>query len=154
LNSTPCSSPSPKEDDLRRAVDRILVSHAGNLPRPDYLDELIRGDRQNSLGAEYTSRLPQAVGEIVKRQIDVGIDIVNDGEYANAGSYGGYMHDRVTGYSRTAFDGTVSPKRSGTGERDRREFPGFYTSGLWYSGSGGRIRPGFAVQDHPQHMTD
>jgi 5-methyltetrahydropteroyltriglutamate--homocysteine methyltransferase len=139
---------------LRRSVDRILVSHAGNLPRPDYLDELIRGDRQNSLGAEYTSRLPQAVGEIVKRQIDVGIDIVNDGEYAKAGSYGGYMHDRVTGYSRTAFDGTVSPKRSGTGERDRREFPGFYTSGLWYSGSGGRIRPGFAVQDHPQHMTD
>ena len=64
------------------------------------------------------------------------------------------MHDRVTGYSRAAFDGKVSPKRSGTGERDRREFPGFYTSGLWYSGSGGRIRPGFAVQDHPQHMTD
>jgi 5-methyltetrahydropteroyltriglutamate--homocysteine methyltransferase len=139
---------------LRRSVDRILVSHAGNLPRPNYLDKLISGDRQRSLGGEYTSLLPTAVGEIVKRQIDVGIDVVNDGEYAKAGSYGGYMHDRVTGYSLAASDSTVAPKRSGAGERDRRQFPGFYTSGLWYSGSGGPVRPGFAVPGHAHSSTN
>ena len=139
---------------MRRSVDRILVSHAGHLPRPDYLDGLIRGDRQRSLGAEYTSRLPRAVGEIVKRQIDIGIDVVNDGEYAKAGSYGGYMYDRIAGYSRGSSGSIVPLKRSGTGERDRRQFPGFYASGLWYSGSGGPIRPGFAVPGHAHYAAD
>jgi 5-methyltetrahydropteroyltriglutamate--homocysteine methyltransferase len=139
---------------LRRSVDRILVSHAGNLPRPDYLDELISGDRQRSLAADYTSRLPPAVGEIVKRQIEVGIDVVNDGECAKAGSYGGYIYDRVTGFSWGASDNPVPPKRSGTGERDRRQFPGFYASGLWYSGSGGPVRPGFAAPGHAHSSTD
>jgi 5-methyltetrahydropteroyltriglutamate--homocysteine methyltransferase len=34
-------------------------------------------------------------------------------------------------------------KRAGVAERDRRDFPGFYASGLWLQGSGGPIRPGF-----------
>jgi 5-methyltetrahydropteroyltriglutamate--homocysteine methyltransferase len=138
---------------LRRSEDHILVSHAGNLPRPGYLDELINGNRQRSLGTEYTSRLPEAVKEIVDRQIELGVDVVNDGEYAKAGSYGGYMHDRVSGFSRPGTDRTISPKRGGAGERDRRDFPGFYDSGLWYSGSGGPIRPGFATPGHAHYAT-
>ena len=130
---------------MRRSEHRILVSHAGNLPRPDYLDELIRGDRRHSLGADYTSRLPMAVKEIVDRQIELGVDIVNDGEYAKAGSYGGYIHDRVTGYSMVPADPNSRPKRAGTAERDRRDFPGFFASGLWFAGSGGPIRPGFVT---------
>ena len=138
---------------MRRSENRILVSHAGNLPRPDYLDELIKTDRQHSLGTEYTSRLPKAVNEIVDCQIELGVDIVNDGEYAKAGSYGGYMHDRVTGYSRVNPDPAKAPKRAGTAERDRRDFPGFYESGLWFSGSGGPVRPGFAVHGHAHYTT-
>ncbi|HET7883046.1 MAG TPA: cobalamin-independent methionine synthase II family protein [Acetobacteraceae bacterium] len=138
---------------MRRSEHHILVSHAGNLPRPVYLDDLIGGDRRHSLGTDYTSRLPQAVGEIVQRQIELGVDVVNDGEYAKAGSYGGYMHDRVSGFSRRS-GATIPPKRAGTAERDRRQFPGFYASGLWYSGSGGPIRPGFAVPGNAQYSTD
>src|SRR6266581_4876086 len=89
---------------MRRSSDRILVSHAGNLPRPADL-----------------------------------------GEYAKAGSYGGYMQERVVGYATVPADPSRKPKRAGTAERDRREFPGFYASGLWFSGSGGPIRPGFAT---------
>ena len=44
-----------------------------------------------------------------------------------------------------AVDPTGPPKRAGAGERDRRDFPGFYASGLWFAGSGGPIRPGFAT---------
>src|SRR5215831_10937150 len=40
-------------------------------------------------------------------------------------------------------DPSKPPKRAGTAERDRRDYPGFYTSGLWFQGSGGPIRPGF-----------
>src|SRR5207302_8096401 len=73
---------------MRRSTERILVSHAGNLPRPAYLDELIEGGRarEGSGRQEYHERLPKAVHEIVDRQIDCGVDIVNDGEYVKAGS--------------------------------------------------------------------
>jgi len=132
---------------MRRSTDRILVSHAGNLPRPGYIDELIDGGkaREGANRQEYHARLPKAVNEIVDRQIEHGIDIVNDGEYAKAGSYGGYMQERISGYSDVPPDPNRKPKRAGTAERDRRLFPGFYASGLWFSGSGGPIRPGFAT---------
>jgi 5-methyltetrahydropteroyltriglutamate--homocysteine methyltransferase len=132
---------------MRRSTDKILVSHAGNLPRPAYIDELIDGGkaREGANRQEYHARLPKAVVEIVDKQIEYGVDIVNDGEYAKAGSYGGYMQERVSGYSTVPVDPNRKPKRAGTAERDRRLFPGFYASGLWYSGSGGPIRPGFAT---------
>src|ERR1044071_8625015 len=132
---------------MRRSTDRILVSHAGNLPRPKYIDELIDGGkaREGSNRQEYHQRLPNAINEIVDRQIEYGVDIVNDGEYAKAGSYGGYMQERVSGYSTVPIDPNKKPKRSGTAERDHLLFPGFYASGLWYAGSGGPVRPGFAT---------
>ncbi|HEX5370896.1 MAG TPA: epoxyalkane--coenzyme M transferase, partial [Dehalococcoidia bacterium] len=130
---------------MRRSTDRILVSHAGNLPRPPELDELIDGGKDTSGAnrAEYLQRLPKAVQWIVDRQIDCGVDIVNDGEYAKAGSYGGYMQARVSGYSSVPYDPSKPAKRAGTAERDRKAFPGFFSSGLWFAGSGGPIRPGF-----------
>src|SRR5688500_6370811 len=132
---------------MRRSTDRILVSHAGNLPRPKEIDELIDGGkaREGSNRQEYHARLPESVKGIVDRQIEYGVDIVNDGEYAKAGSYGGYMSERVTGYSTVPVDPNKKRKRQGTAERDRRLFPGTYASGLWFSGSGGPIRPGFAT---------
>ncbi|HEY7465690.1 MAG TPA: cobalamin-independent methionine synthase II family protein [Dehalococcoidia bacterium] len=130
---------------MRSSKDRILVSHAGNLPRPVELDELIDGGKatQGANTAEYAKRLPAAVKWIVDRQADLGVDIVNDGEYAKAGSYGGYIQERVTGYSMVPADPNRKPKRAGTAERDRRDFPGFFVSGLWFAGSGGPVRPGF-----------
>jgi 5-methyltetrahydropteroyltriglutamate--homocysteine methyltransferase len=82
---------------------------------------------------------------IVDRQIDLGVDVVNDGEYVKAGSYGGYIQSRISGWEERPVDASRPPKRAGTAERDRRDFPGFYASGLWFSGSGGVPRPGFAT---------
>ena len=44
---------------MRHSTDRILVSHAGNLPRPDYINELIDGgkNRDGANSAEYAARL-------------------------------------------------------------------------------------------------
>src|SRR5712692_5379202 len=144
-----------RHEFMRRSTDRILVSHAGNLPRPGYLDELIDGGRtRESAGRkEYHELLPRSVSEIVDCQIELGVDIVNDGEYAKAGSYGGYMQERVAGYATVPVDPDRTPKRAGTAERDRREFPGFYASGLWFSGSGGPIRPGFATPGEVRQIT-
>jgi 5-methyltetrahydropteroyltriglutamate--homocysteine methyltransferase len=128
---------------VRHSTDRILVSHAGNLPRPDDVNTLLA----NKDGDGFARRLPSAVKEIADRQVSLGVDIVNDGEYVKAGSYTGYMLERVTGWESVPV--TRPPKRAGVGERDRRDFPGVYESGLWLSGSGGPIRPGFSTPGKP-----
>ena len=109
---------------MRHNTDRILVSHAGNLPRPGDIDELVDGGQRldAATGEAYRERLPEAVQRIVDLQIELGVDIVNDGEYAKAGSYGGYMQQRVSGYTTLPLDASRPPKRGGTAERDRLEF--------------------------------
>ena len=62
---------------MRRSTDRILVSHAGTLPRPDDLAELLAAG-PGSVEA-FDRRVPSAVQEVVKTQADIGIDILNDG---------------------------------------------------------------------------
>jgi 5-methyltetrahydropteroyltriglutamate--homocysteine methyltransferase len=131
---------------VRHNTERILVSHAGNLPRPDDLNALLA--KRDAEGIK--QRLPSAAKEIVDRQIECGVDIVNDGEYVKAGSYTGYMQERVAGWEMLPVDRNKPPKRAGVGERDRREFHGVYASGLWLSGSGGPIRPGFATPGEPR----
>src|SRR5260370_9277548 len=120
---------------MRHNTDHIRVSHAGNLPRPRYLDELIEDgkNREGSNTAEYHQRLPRGVKEIVDRQIELGVDVVNDGEFAKAGSYGGYMQERVSGYSMVAADPNPKPNRAATAERPRLPFPGFSPPGFSFS---------------------
>jgi len=129
---------------MRRSTDHILTTHGGNLPRPADLDALLVDADANQ--AEIAVRLPKAVREVVEKQIECGVDIINDGEYvkaANMGSYTSYIQQRVTGWESLPRDPAAPSKRAGPGERDRRDFPGFYESGLWFAGAGGPIRPGF-----------
>ena len=136
---------------MRTSTDHILVSHAGNLPRPSDLDALLKDPATNrqAIGA----RLPTAIAEVIDRQIASGVDVVNDGEYVKAGSYTGYIHSRVTGWEVLPIDHSVARKRAGVAERDRRDFPGFYASGLWLQGSGGAVRPGFFTPSAPADPT-
>ncbi|MBA16900.1 MAG: epoxyalkane--coenzyme M transferase [Sphingomonas sp.] len=129
---------------MRRSTDHILTTHGGNLPRPADLDALL-ADADNKQ-AEIAERLPLAVEEVVEKQIACGVDVINDGEYvkaANMGSYTSYIAARITGWETMPRDPAAAPKRAGPGERDKRDFPGFYESGLWFAGAGGPVRPGF-----------
>ena len=78
---------------------RILTTHAGSLPRPDDLADMIwkqmdeGGVDQNALEA----RLDSAVAEIVQKQRDAGIDIVSDGELSKTG-FSTYVGDRFSGF--------------------------------------------------------
>ncbi len=129
---------------MRRSTDYFLSSHGGNLPRPAEFDaKLAKFDDHK---AEIAAELPGAVQWVVDKQIECGVDIVNDGEYvkaADGGNYGGYIHARVSGFNMIDRPADWAPKRAGVGERDRRDFPGMYASGLWLAGSGGPVRPGF-----------
>ena len=65
---------------MRLSTDRILVSHAGTLPRPDNVAKLFNDGPDD----EFTGVLPGAVKEVVQRQANLGIDIVNDGEFSKS----------------------------------------------------------------------
>ncbi|MFD2419809.1 epoxyalkane--coenzyme M transferase [Amycolatopsis pigmentata] len=126
---------------MKRNEGHIRTSHGGNLPVPEDLAALVRAEKRDD-GA-VAARVASAVQEVVDFQLDCGLNVVNDGEYVKAGegAYAGYIHGRVTGWE--IQEKARSPKRGGPGERDRADFPGFYESGLWLSGSGGPVRPGF-----------
>lgn len=84
---------------MKRSIDRILTTHAGSLPRPPELAELlIAADAGQPVDrAQLASTVSQAVRDIVRKQRDAGIDSVNDGEMGKPG-YSTYVKDRMTGF--------------------------------------------------------
>ncbi|HEY2591494.1 MAG TPA: cobalamin-independent methionine synthase II family protein, partial [Steroidobacteraceae bacterium] len=83
---------------MKRSQDRILTTHVGSFPRPEALTELatwMTGPAKDP--AEYERRARLAVAEVVRKQAEIGIDIVNDGEYGK-GSWANYILDRITGF--------------------------------------------------------
>lgn len=128
---------------MKRNDGRIRTSHGGNLPLPPELNTLLAEPERDAVAVR--TALGEAVQTVVEEQLRSGIDVVNDGEYVKAGAagaYAGYINARVTGWE-TRPPGALPPKRGGTAERDRALYPGVYESGLWMSGSGGPVRPGF-----------
>ena len=105
------------------STDRILTTHAGSLPRPNDVVEMVRararGDRRDD--AADAARLREAVAEVVRKQADIGIDIVDDGEFGKP-SFVTYVRERLGGLSE------VGPARSNPwgGSRDALAFPDFY----------------------------
>ena len=139
---------------MRRSTDRILTSHGGNLPRPEQLDALIA--QGESARAQLHEQLAGAVDWVVAKQIDCGVDILNDGEYVKAAMnthYAGYIDGRVEGWEEVPVDPSRPPKRDEVGAREKPEFPGSYESGIWFQGSGGPVRPGFMTPGAPPAPT-
>ena len=81
------------------STDRIMTTHAGSLPRPQDLREMVfakaRGDRVDQ--AALDARLQSAVAEIVKKQVDCGLDSVNDGELSKS-NFTDYVRMRIAGF--------------------------------------------------------
>ena len=84
---------------MRTSTDRILTTHVGSLPRSQALvDALLQKDRgEIEDWAAYDRTIAEAVDEVVRRQVEVGIDIPSDGE-ASKVSYSTYMMDRLEGF--------------------------------------------------------
>jgi 5-methyltetrahydropteroyltriglutamate--homocysteine methyltransferase len=86
--------------------DRILTSHVGSLPRPEEVValNLKRGQGELDDEEDYQRRLAEAVVDVVARQRDTGVDLVNDGEYGHSmghrydyGSWWTYVFQRLGG---------------------------------------------------------
>ncbi len=107
--------------------DRILTTHTGSLVRPETLLVYLRAMRDGVLVDEeaYLKTLQHHVNDVVLRQAEIGIDIVNDGEYGNTHSWWGYIRERLSGFTQRPWPDGVrdEPERRG---RDRTEFAAFY----------------------------
>ena len=93
---------------MRRSTDAILTTHTGSLPRPDDLVELLYAAEADSTTIDRAAldmRARTAVAETVQQQLDVGLDVVNDGEMSKV-SYSTYVGGRLTG-----FDSSVQVQR-------------------------------------------
>jgi len=84
---------------MLRSSDRFLTTHTGSLPRPDDLiDSIVAREAGEAGDADaLAQRIREAVGEVVKRQADLGIDVPSDGEYSKPG-FNNYIKDRLTGF--------------------------------------------------------
>lgn len=68
---------------MKRSTERILTTHAGSLPQPEDLGQMVSARNNGQPYDEETlsGRLRSAVAEVVWKQIDCGLDIVNDGAW-------------------------------------------------------------------------
>jgi 5-methyltetrahydropteroyltriglutamate--homocysteine methyltransferase len=100
---------------MKRSVDRILTTHTGSLPRPADLVRMMfaREEGVPVDGPALAARIRSAVAEVVRKQTEAGITVVNDGELSKP-SYATYVKDRLNG-----FGGSSHPLQY----RDLVDFP-------------------------------
>ncbi len=84
---------------MRTSDDRILITHVGSIPRtPALRDLLVRRDRGEPVDErELERQVETAVWAVVARQLEVGIDVGNDGEQPRAG-FSTYVARRMRGF--------------------------------------------------------
>ncbi len=83
---------------MKRSEHRILTTHVGSIPRPQELLELAgfqKGPPKDP--DEYDRRMRKAVADVVRQQAEVGIDIINEGEFGKE-SWANYVLKRISGF--------------------------------------------------------
>jgi len=111
---------------MQRSTSRIRTSHVGRLPPPKGWEDM----PARLAGAEITdpaviaAQVTTAIAETVKKQVDVGIDCIGDGEFWTARSFAHYTAHFSGIEARPVTPGEAPTTRHSTRERD--EFPDFY----------------------------
>jgi 5-methyltetrahydropteroyltriglutamate--homocysteine methyltransferase len=100
---------------------RILTTHAGSLPRPPDLLALMQAGETD----ERAARVRTAVSEVVRRQCDVGLDVITDGEMGKP-SFITYVTERLSGFERSHEPAGLP----WAGSKEVTAFPQFYEPSL------------------------
>jgi 5-methyltetrahydropteroyltriglutamate--homocysteine methyltransferase len=109
---------------MKRSTDRILTTHTGSLARPHDLLDLMKAKESGAPYDHegYVTRVRTSVAEVVRKQAESGVDVVNDGEQSKTG-FSNYIRDRLTGFEPVKGS-TSQPVR--TGGREAELFPEYY----------------------------
>ena len=109
---------------MKRSSDRILTTHVGSLPRPADLLEMndAKANGRPVDPAAWMARVKASILDVVRRQRECGVDIVNDGELSKS-SWSSYVNDRLGGFAESISHGQSAIVKG----RDKRAFQDFYT---------------------------
>ena len=114
---------------MRRSGHKILTTHVGSLPAP--------------LAATGEA----AVRDLVDRQRQIGLDIINEGEYTKGGDWLSFADDRFGGFTVGELKGPPMVTRG----KDREEFADFYQ---WAAARGSLFfEPGDQIQKVRKHLS-
>jgi 5-methyltetrahydropteroyltriglutamate--homocysteine methyltransferase len=107
---------------MHRSTSRILTTHTGSLPRPPDLVAMLNAKELGEpYGAKvFAARVERAISEVVQLQVDVGIDVIGDGEHSKF-NWMAYARGRLTG-----LEEIDSPVRFRGATRDSTEFADAY----------------------------
>ena len=113
---------------MKRSTDRILVSHVGSLARPrDLMEMLVARNEGRPFDAEALARRTRdAVADVVEKQIECGIDIVNDGELGKS-NFSRYTKERLGGFIERPAGADFKP--TSIFGRDMLEFTEYFNRG-------------------------
>src|SRR5437867_625316 len=100
-----CSEAEKNEGgvSMKRSSERILTTHTGSLPRANDLTTLLEALDAGTVPeqAAFDARVHRAVADIVRQQVEAGVDVVNDGEQGKVG-YSTYVRHRLAGFGGQA----------------------------------------------------
>jgi 5-methyltetrahydropteroyltriglutamate--homocysteine methyltransferase len=104
-----------------------MTTHAGSLPRPDSIRALLSARKDGRIAdpAGLDAALPGAVKDIVQKQLDCGLDSVNDGEFGKV-NFTNYVMDRVSGLEMRPATAAEGQYRLNMIARDQRKFPEYF----------------------------
>jgi 5-methyltetrahydropteroyltriglutamate--homocysteine methyltransferase len=110
---------------MNRSTNRILTTHVGSLIRPPQLLEFVRAQQAGEAVDEqaYTRCLKDSVAEVVRQQVQAGVDIVDDGEFGKSTSWSLYALKRLSGFEQRPIQPGADPFARGA---DRERFKEFY----------------------------
>jgi len=113
---------------MKRSTNRILVSHVGRLARPrDLMEMLVARNEGKPFDAEALARRTrEAVADVVEKQIECGIDIVNDGELGKS-NFSRYTKERLGGFIERPAGADFKP--TSIFGRDMLEFTEYFNRG-------------------------
>ena len=108
------------------STDRIMTTHAGSLPRPADLRDMVvaKANGEAYDAAVLAARLKAAVTGVVRRQAECGIDCVNDGELSKT-NFTDYIRWRMAGYVERPSPG---PRRLSITARDETKFADYFAA--------------------------
>jgi 5-methyltetrahydropteroyltriglutamate--homocysteine methyltransferase len=103
---------------MERSTSRILTTHAGSLPRPADLLEMAHRPHDP---AASEARVRRAVADVVREQVEHGLDVIDDGEMSKP-SFITYATERLSGFTRSTEAGSLP----WAGSKEVTAFPEFY----------------------------
>jgi 5-methyltetrahydropteroyltriglutamate--homocysteine methyltransferase len=109
---------------VKRSTDRILTTHAGSLPRPASLVALMKAKNEGRAvdAAALEAEVDSAVSDVVRKQTEIGVDVISDGEMGKVG-FIPYVNDRLSGLAPST---ETSHGTTWANSRETLAFPDYY----------------------------